>query len=1424
LTRITLVLLIAVLLLLVAFQTSAYHFHAGAPRWSGATATFYVDIPGGNGIWNTAFETAMSQWNTRTSFHWTIVRGQYSDPCNTSGTNGVGFRDTLCDNRAWGSTTLAVAYSLWNSSSQYTHAGIAFNRTKSWSVYSGNLQSGLPDFRRTAVHEIGHTMGLDHEPTLPAISVMYPSILSNIEVPQADDIAAIAALYGSGGGGTTPPPPPTVNRPPNDAFSDATAITGYSGSVTGSNVSSTAETGEGAGVAAGTETPYTSVWWKWTAPDDGNVVISTNGSDLDTILGVYVGSTVGTAVPVVGDDDSGDASASLVSFSARINTTYRIQVRGYSRATGSIRLNWNLITAAPADALGPAISITSHSNGQTVSTSTIALAGTATDSARGNNGVSSVTVDGVRASGDTASGSGTASWSRTVSLVEGVNTITVVARDASSNSNASSQQISITRTSSVVRPSNDDFNNATTISGLTGSSTGTNVGSTAESGEPGGYSGDTEIPYTSTWWRWTAPSSGSVVITTASSDFDTILSVYSGSSLTALSLIAADDDSGSNHTSSVTFAAAASTTYRIQVRGYARATGSIRVNWTETAISTTRPLNDDFGNAITVTGSSGATSGTSVDATQESGEPSGASIGSGSIKSVWWVWTAPGSGTAVVDTVGSNFNTVLSVYTGPSVNFLSTIVADDNSGGGVTSRVEFAAVTGQAYRIQVAGYNGETGTAALNWNLVAVTQDLIAPSLNIISHSNGQTVATPSILLLGTASDVEKGNSGISAVTVNGLHASGDTASGSNSASWSSTVNLNLGQNTITIVARDNSPGLNATTATLVINRATSVTNDNFVDATTISGLSGTVTGTNAGSTGESGEPPGVSSGAQAPITSAWWRWTAPSSGSWIFDTLGSNFDTVLSVYTGNVVPTLTVVGANDNFDGLTSRMALTATAGTTYFIQVRGYASATGSIVLTWAPASATSNTVTFSISDRGGQVSRLFGGSTLTTGYGRVLPSSGNSTPTGVAVFGYRQSGILLTETAVPASATLQSGSLYVEQDGRIFTGLAMANPGATTVVVAYTFRDSSANVIKTGSVLIPAGTQLARFLNESPFDGPQLFLGTFTFTSSAPIAVVPLRGQINERGEFLLTTLPLIDLQQPASTATAYVPHFAEGAGWRTQLALVNPTSSTIRGTLQFTDPNGSPVALTLTSTACLPSCGIYSSFNYTLGPNNVLKIVTSGNLSTVRSGRIAIIPDSGNTTPVVTTVFSYKPSTVTVTESGLSASTGLQNMRLYTEFSQGAGAVQTGIAIAAGSSGAVVNLTLTNLAGVSTGLTGQLTLPAHGQVSRFLNQIPGMESISAPFQGVLRISSSSPITAIGLRGRTNERGDFLISTMPVTNEDAAATSLEMLFPHFAVGNGYTTDLIFFSGSSGQTSSGSTRFYDGNGVSVSPSVGGQ
>jgi hypothetical protein len=158
------------------------------------------------------------------------------------------------------------------------------------------------------------------------------------------------------------------------------------------------------------------------------------------------------------------------------------------------------------------------------------------------------------------------------------------------------------------------------------------------------------------------------------------------------------------------------------------------------------------------------------------------------------------------------------------------------------------------------------------------------------------------------------------------------------------------------------------------------------------------------------------------------------------------------------------------------------------------------------------------------------------------------------------------------------------------------------------------------------------------------------------------------------------------------------------------------------------------------------------------------------------------------------------------------------RIYVEawgdFDNGAiGAIQTGVAISNLSNGtANVTLDLYRLDGMSTGLTASVLIPPDGQVVKFLSQISGLTGLQGP--GVLRISSASPISVIGLRGRYNERADFLITTLPPINEAAAPSTAQLVFPHFADAGGYTTQFILFGGSAGQQSSGVLRLFSRSG----------
>jgi len=120
--------------------------------------------------------------------------------------------------------------------------------------------------------------------------------------------------------------------------------------------------------------------------------------------------------------------------------------------------------------------------------------------------------------------------------------------------------------------------------------------------------------------------------------------------------------------------------------------------------------------------------------------------------------------------------------------------------------------------------------------------------------------------------------------------------------------------------------------------------NDDFADRAVLAGDHILTRADNTGATSESGEPNHGGAGGR----SIWWSWTAPRAGNATVDTRDSAIDTLLAVYTGDTLETLTLVQANDNAGGGTaSRLAFEAEAGVTYHFAVDGKAGAQGTVRL---------------------------------------------------------------------------------------------------------------------------------------------------------------------------------------------------------------------------------------------------------------------------------------------------------------------------------------------------------------------------------------------------------------------------------------------------------------------------------------------
>jgi subtilisin len=103
------------------------------------------------------------------------------------------------------------------------------------------------------------------------------------------------------------------------------------------------------------------------------------------------------------------------------------------------------------------------------------------------------------------------------------------------------------------------------------------------------------------------------------------------------------------------------------------------------------------------------------------------------------------------------------------------------------------------------------------------------------------------------------------------------------------------------------------------------------------------VNGINGAATRESGEPDHRSLSESLGENSVWYSWTAPVSGHVTMDTCLSSFDTMLAVYTGSAIGSLSQVASDDDacsdvFNNSGSKLSFDAVAGTTYRIAVSGF------------------------------------------------------------------------------------------------------------------------------------------------------------------------------------------------------------------------------------------------------------------------------------------------------------------------------------------------------------------------------------------------------------------------------------------------------------------------------------------------------
>ncbi len=260
------------------------------------------------------------------------------------------------------------------------------------------------------------------------------------------------------------------------------------------------------------------------------------------------------------------------------------------------------------------------------------------------------------------------------------------------------------------QPANDDCANAITLScgqTVSGSTTASTDDGVADCGTT--YDGGQGV------WYYFSGNDNLVTLTTCDqANFDTKISVYSGSCGSLTCVDGNDDDINcTGNTSTISFVASSGTDYYILIHGFLGATGDFDL----TVTCTPPPSNDDCANAIPVACGdvvSGNTAAASADASLTT-----CIDDLSTAPGVWYSFVGTGNGvTFSLCSNNTDYDTKMGVFSG---NCGAVVCEDSNDDEcGLASQVTLCStVNGQTYYVYVTGF----GTDAGNFDMLVSCDD-----------------------------------------------------------------------------------------------------------------------------------------------------------------------------------------------------------------------------------------------------------------------------------------------------------------------------------------------------------------------------------------------------------------------------------------------------------------------------------------------------------------------------------------------------------------------------------------------------------------------------------------------------------------------------------------------------------------------------
>jgi hypothetical protein len=354
--------------------------------------------------------------------------------------------------------------------------------------------------------------------------------------------------------------------------------------------------------------------------------------------------------------------------------------------------------------------------------------------------------------------------------------------------------------------------------------------------------------------------------------------------------------------------------------------------------------------------------------------------------------------------------------------------------------------------------------------------------------------------------------------------------------------------------------------------------------------------------------------------------------------------------------------------------------------------------------------------------------------------------------------------------------------------------------TVPASYTFSSSGSKTLY-ARVKDAAGNISASRSDSVFIDLALPSISTFSIPATSTSLIVPVTSftamdNVGVTG-YILTesgTRPL--LSNPRWTVAAPASYSFSSAGSKTLYAWVRDAAGNIS--------TGRSAIITINTTGP-------TTISFQLSSGGAVSADTPGTDVTAQAGYASLSVNSGNN-PYGTAVFSLEQNGVIVTEAGVPASPPTLQARIFIDYREGVNAVpgrtgagtvntNTGIAVVNnGTLAATITYTLRDRNGLPV-TSGSGTLAAGHHFARFIDKLYEYASgfsVPANFQtaiqfGTLDIQSTQAVSMLALRGTSNQRDEFLMTTTPVADLSQSLSYDSIYFPQFADGGGYTTSII-------------------------------